>query len=60
MTVDQFCVQGGYLEMNVIGYCHIKGDKDDKLEEEKEGERGMEMQEACKMDPVHLIHLVSF
>ncbi|KAL3786057.1 hypothetical protein HJC23_003905 [Cyclotella cryptica] len=68
--VHQFCVQGGDLEMNVIGYRGMELEEDDDVvvheqkDEEKrkefEKERSLEVQEAQNMDPVHFIHLVPF
>jgi hypothetical protein len=42
--IDQFCVQGGDLEMNVIGYS---GDKESEVQTEN-------------MQPTHFVHLVPF
>ncbi|KAL3782085.1 hypothetical protein ACHAWO_005755, partial [Cyclotella atomus] len=50
--VHQFCVQGGDLLMNVIGYSG----KDDDDDEEKE----LEVKEAENTDTVHFVHLVPF
>jgi hypothetical protein len=50
--VHQFCVQGGDLLMNVIGY----NGKDDDDDQEKE----LEIKEAEDTDAMHFVHLVPF
>ena len=50
--VHQFCVQGGDLLMNVIGYSG-KDDDDDH-------ERQLELKEAQELEPMHFVHLVPF
>ena len=50
--VHQFCVQGGDLTMNVIGYSGKDNDDDE--------ERESEVKEAQDAAPMHFVHLVPF